>query len=643
MSIARPVELCAPAKDLTCGIEAVRHGADAVYIGAPMFGARAAAGNPVDDIRRLCDYAHLFNVRVYIAFNTILKDSELQEAEDLIHQLYEVGADALIIQDMGITQMNLPPVPLHASTQADNCTPEKIAFLHRAGFSQVVLARELSLFEIQTIARRTPIRLEAFVHGSLCVSYSGRCYLSAAVSGRSANRGECAQNCRLPYSLVDANGRTIVADKHLLSLNDLNLTDELESMMESGISSFKIEGRLKEMDYVKNITAWYRQKLDAVFARNPRFYRPSAGQSTYTFTPQPDKSFNRGFTSYFLHGRTPEITSYDTPKSIGEQMGVVKEVKGNSFTLAGLKQVHNGDGLAFFNVRGELEGFRVNRVEANRIFPLQMPVLRPNTVIYRNFDKSFEDVLSKSSAERKLSVKMELSDSDTGIALTITDEIGLHAVATKPCAHEKAKSDQTENIRTQLSKLGNTPFRADEIVISLSEPWFIPSSLLGELRRDAVESLLQVRRASYRREEPKKITVALPDIGYPVKTDTDIDYQMQKDADNVYPAQKNANFAYPAKHLDYTANIANQKARAFYRLHGVESMEDAFEIIPQKAVPLMFTKHCIRYGMGWCPRYHKQKSPFEEPFFLIHNQTKLQLRFDCENCVMQVLDTATEK
>ena len=610
MSIARPIELCAPAKDLTCGIEAVRHGADAVYIGASMYSARAAAGNSVDDIRRLCDYAHLFNVRVYIAFNTILKDNELHEAEQLIHQLYEAGADALIIQDMGITQMNLPPIPLHASTQADNCTAEKIKFLYQKGFSQVILARELSLDEIQKIARQTPVRLEAFVHGSLCVSYSGRCYLSAAISGRSANRGECAQCCRLPYSLVDANGKNIIADKHLLSLNDLNLTGELEALMESGISSFKIEGRLKDVTYVKNTTAWYRQKLDAIFSRNPLFYRSSAGKSSYTFTPQPDKSFNRGFTSYFLHGRTPEITSFDTPKSIGEQVGVVKELKGNSFTLAGLKQIHNGDGLVFFNAKGELEGFRVNRVEANRIFPLQVPVLRPKTMIYRNYDKYFADILSKPSAERKLSVQLELSETDGGFALSITDETGANTIITKPYAREKAKNNQTDNIRTQLSKLGNTPFYADEIVISLSEAWFIPSSLLGELRREAVESLLQVRRISYRREQLKKDAHAASDIAYPVKQ------------------------------LDYTANISNQKARDFYCLHGVEKMENAFEISPQHNVPLMFTKHCLRYSMGWCPKYHRRKSPFDEPFFLIHKQIKLQLRFDCENCIMQIIEVA---
>ncbi|MDR2914816.1 MAG: U32 family peptidase, partial [Tannerella sp.] len=353
MITARPIELLAPAKDLTCGMEAILHGADAVYIGAPKFGARAAATNSIDDIHALCDFAHLYNARIYVALNTILKDEELKETEILIRKIYDAGADALIVQDMGITQLDIPPIPLHASTQMDNCTPEKVGFLHKAGFTQIVLARELTLDEVQTISERVPdVTLEAFIHGALCVSYSGRCYLSYAVSGRSANRGECAQCCRLPYSLVDAGGTVITERKHLLSLKDMNRSDDLEAMMRAGISSLKIEGRLKDVSYVKNIVAYYRKKLDGIFAKNPVFYRSSAGYSSYTFEPQPEKSFNRGFTSYFLHGRDIEITSFDTPKSVGEPVGSVKEIKGNSFTVAGLKPIHNGDGLIFFNQRG---------------------------------------------------------------------------------------------------------------------------------------------------------------------------------------------------------------------------------------------------------------------------------------------------
>ncbi|MDR3267870.1 MAG: U32 family peptidase [Tannerella sp.] len=607
MIAARPVELLAPAKDLVCGMEAVRHGADAVYIGAPRFSARAAAGNTVDDIGRLCDFAHLFNVRVYAAFNTILKEDELREAEQLIHQLYRTGTDALIVQDMGVTRMDIPPIPLHASTQADNCMPEKIAFLHKTGFTRAVLARELSLEEIRTIAGQTPIELEAFVHGALCVGYSGRCYLSAALSGRSANRGECAQYCRLPYTLTDADGRVIVADKHLLSLRDLNRSEELEAMLSAGVSSLKIEGRLKDVSYVKNITAYYRQKLDALFARNPAFYRSSAGKSAISFEPQPAKSFNRGFTPYFLHGRIPDITAFDTPKSIGEPLGTVWEPKGASFTLAGAKPVHNGDGLVYLNIKGELEGFRVNRVDGNRIFPLKMPALRPGTFVCRNYDKAFEEQLSKPSAERKLSVDMAFCDTEFGFALSITDETGTRVTIVKSFAKEPAKTSPEEYIRVQLARLGNTPFRAEEISVCLSKPWFAPVSLLGEMRREATERLIQAHRIRYRQPWVKREVC-------------------------------DATVPYPASKLDYTANIANTLASAFYASHGVQSMEPAFEQSPRKEVPLMYTKHCLRYSMGWCPVHHNRKSPYREPFCLTHKQTRLRLHFDCRSCRMLVYE-----
>ena len=396
----RPIELLSPAKDLACGIEAIRHGADAVYIGAPRFSARAAAGNTTDDIRALCDYAHLFGARVYVALNTILKEEELKEAERIIHRLYEAGADALITQDMAIATMDLPPIPLHASTQMDNRTPEKVRFLQDVGFTQVVLARELSLEQIREIARRTTVPLEVFVHGALCVSYSGQCYLSAALGGRSANRGECAQYCRLPYTLVDADGREIAAGKHLLSLKDMNRGDYLEDLLDAGVSSLKIEGRLKEVSYVKNVTAWYRRRLDAILARRPEYRKASAGHCDYTFEPAAEKSFNRGFTPFFLRGRSRDITSFDTPKSAGEPVGTVKDVRGNSFSLQGATTLRNGDGLTFFNERGTLEGFRVNRIEADRVFTLERPALRPGTRLYRNHDQAFERLLEKPSAGR---------------------------------------------------------------------------------------------------------------------------------------------------------------------------------------------------------------------------------------------------
>ncbi len=604
-----PIELLSPAKDLTCGIEAINHGADAVYIGAPKFGARAAAGNTLDDIKALCDYAHLYSAHIYVALNTILKEEELPEAEKIIWQLYEAGADALIVQDMGITQLNLPPIPLHASTQTDNRTPEKVRFLQDSGFSQVVLARELSLNQIRTIAEQTTVPLEVFVHGALCVSYSGQCYLSAALSGRSANRGECAQYCRLPYSLIDADGKEIVSGKHLLSLKDMNRGDNLEELLDAGVSSLKIEGRLKDVAYVKNVTAWYRKKLDAVFARRPEYCRSSAGHSHYTFEPMAEKSFNRGFTSFYLHGRIKDVTSFDTPKSLGEPVGVVKELKGNSFTVAGLKQLNNGDGLTFFNDRGELEGFRVNKVEANRVFTLDRPAIRPKMALYRNFDQEFERLLSKPSAERKLFVQMEFLDNEFGFTLCVTDETGARVMITRPFSKEIAKRDQIENIRTQLSKLGNTLFEISAIDISLSDQWFVPSSLLADMRREAVEKLITTRRIRYHREVAR-----LP--------------KSNKDNMSVNP--------FPFKQLTYLGNVSNSKARTFYADHGVQQIEDAFELSPRKDVPLMFTKHCLRYSMGWCPNYQKKVSPYKEPYYLRYKDTLLRLRFDCKNCQMLI-------
>ena len=609
MITARPIELLAPAKDLNCGTEAVLHGADAVYIGAPKFGARAAAGNSIDDIRKLCDFAHLYNVRIYVALNTILKDEELKEAESLIHQLYSAGVDALIVQDMGITQLDIPPIPLHASTQTDNCAPEKVEFLYKAGFRQIVLARELTLEEIQIISERVPqVALEAFIHGALCVSYSGRCYLSYAFNGRSANRGECAQCCRLPYTMTDADGKTILEKKHLLSLKDMNRSDDLEAMMRAGISSMKIEGRLKDVSYVKNIVAYYRKRLDGIFAKNPAFYRSSTGQSSYTFESRPEKSFNRGFTSYFLHGRDTEITSFDTPKSVGEPVGVVKEIKGNSFTVAGLTPIHNGDGLVYFNSRSELDGFRVNRTEANRIFPQSMPPVRPKTPLYRNYDQEFESILSKPSAERKIPVVMEWGDYAQGYCLSITDETDARVIITRPATKDIARKPQEENVKTQLAKLGNTPFEAKEIIITMSKNYFVPSSLLNDMRREAIEKSLINCRIRYRRQYVKK---------------------------SVY----DNNTSYPLQKLDYTANVMNEKAEAFFRKHDVEIIEPAFEKELRDDVPLMYTKHCLRYSMGWCPVHHKEKSPYKEPYYLSHKDRQLRLSFDCKKCMMLVYNS----
>lgn len=603
MAEVRKIELLSPAKDLLTGIEAIKHGADAVYIGAPKYSARAAVGCSVDDIKELCTYAHLFDAKVYVALNTILYEEELKEVEQLIWELYDAGADALIVQDMGITGLDLPPIPLHASTQAENSTPEKVAFLEQVGFTQVVLARELTLNQIQHISSQTTVPLEAFVHGALCVSYSGNCYLSEAVSGRSANRGSCAQYCRLPYTLIDHKGEVIVRNKHLLSLKDLNQSDYLLDLLEAGVSSLKIEGRLKDVSYVKNITAFYRKKLDQLFTQHKQYIRASSGFSTYTFTPQPNKSFNRGFTSFFLHGRGEEIGSFDSPKSLGEPVGRVKEHRGPSFTIAGLASFNNGDGLAYFNEKEELVGFRVNKVEDNRVFPADRIVIKPKTPLYRNYDHAFERLLDKPSAERKLKVDIEWFDNTFGFSLSMTDESGARVYVNRPFEKSLARKPQVENIKEQLTKLGNTPFEAGVVHVNLSAEYFVPSSLLSDMRREAVEKLIVCRQIRYRREVVKNERYTQP-----------VDY--------------------PAKKLTYLGNVSNSKARAFYQAHGVEVVDQAFELSPNDEVPLMYTKHCLKYSLGYCPVHQGGKMPYQEPLYLVHKDLKLKLAFDCAACRM---------
>ncbi len=602
----RPIELLAPAKNLECGIEAINHGADAVYIGAPRFGARAAAGNSIDDIKALVDYAHIYNVRIYVTVNTILHDEELPETEKMIWELYRAGVDALIIQDMGITRLNLPPIALHASTQMDNRTPEKVKFLSDIGFRQVVLARELSLEEIKKIHDTCPeTLLEVFVHGALCVSYSGQCYVSQACYGRSANRGECAQFCRLAFDLVDSNGKTIEQNKHLLSLKDMNQSDNLEALLDAGATSLKIEGRLKDVSYVKNVTAYYRQKLDLIFKYRKEYVRASAGTVKTTFTPQLDKSFSRGFTDYFLRGRNPGIFSFSTPKSLGEEVGTVKEIRGNYFTVAGVKSFSNGDGLCYIDDNGRLQGFRVNRVENNKLFPQEMPRLKPKTRLYRNFDQEFDKLMQKKSAERKIAVDICLTENNFGFTLIINDENENSVSLTLQREKEPARTPQTDNLKNQLGKLGNTPFEARNIRIDLSDNWFIPASELSELRRNAVERLLELRKINYRQEIFRL---------------------------------KESKSKYPVSTLTYLGNVMNSSAAEFYKNHGVLKVMPAFEKEQPKDAVLMFCKHCIRYSMGWCPVHHKVRSPFREPYYLVSSDgRRFRLEFDCKQCQMKVL------
>lgn len=609
MKEGRTIELLAPAKNLECGIEAIKHGADAVYIGAGRFGARQAAGNSVEDIARLAGFAHFYGAKVYVTVNTILKDSELTDAEKLIWQLYEAGADVLLVQDMAVLRMKLPPIALHASTQCDVRSADKVRFLADCGFTRVVLARELSLAEITEIHKACPdVELECFVHGALCVSYSGQCYASQYCFGRSANRGECAQFCRLKFDLVDSDGNTLIAGKHLLSLRDMNRMAYLEELMDAGVCSFKIEGRLKDVQYVKNVTAAYSQAIDRVLVRRHEFVRASSGHSVPHFTPDVSRSFNRGFTDYFLHGRTDDIYSFGTPKSIGEKMGPVKEVGRGWIKVSGFKAFHNGDGICFFNRAGELEGYRVNRVEGNRVFLFlegaDMPSITAGTELYRNYDLEFEKVLSRESATRKIGVDILFEEIPSGYQVTVTDEDGLSATSSVEWKKEDARTPQQENIRTQLGKTGNTGFEVQNVEVRLEGERFIPSSLLSDLRRQVTAGLERVRLDSYVR----------PGVG------------------------ASANPKYPIEKLTYLGNVMNAQARTFYQDHGVTGIDDAFEKTQPDSATVMFCRHCIKNAMGLCTKNPRQNLKVQEPLWLVSQDgRRFRLRFDCSKCRMEIM------
>lgn len=606
------LELLAPAKNLAFGIEAIKHGADAVYIGGPAFGARAAAGNSVADIEQLAAFAHRYGAQVFVALNTILKDSELAQAEVLAHQIWNAGADALIVQDLGLLQCDLPPIALHASTQLDNRTPEKVRFLQDVGFSQVVLARELSLEQIRAVSEQTSVQLEFFIHGALCVAYSGQCYISHALTGRSANRGECAQICRVPCSLKTREGETLVQDQHLLSLKDMNQTANLRAMIDVGIRSFKIEGRLKDLSYIKNVTAWYRQHLDEILEERPELSRSSAGRSQYSFVPNPDKTFNRGSTDYFLLGRQPTITSFHTPKYIGEEVGKVTRVGPNWFEVSGETEFNNGDGLCYFNARQVVNGLRVNRADGRRLFTAE-PVrgLTVNTVLYRNRDQVFDGTLEKESATRQIGVTQHFSETADGYLLQITDEQGFSVSI--PLVAEKSPANNPErafqSIREQLAKLGNTLFYSQHIDVTLEQAWFIPVSALNALRRQAVEALEAARINGYQR---------------PLRH------------------QAVGNPAFPQENLSYLGNVYNHAAENFYRMHGVDDIAPAYELNQEAdEVSLMITKHCLRYTQNMCPKEVKGLKP--DPLVLEMGNDIFRLKFDCKRCEMHVLGKLKSK
>jgi collagenase-like PrtC family protease len=610
----RKLELLAPAKNLECGMAAIEHGADAVYIGASRFGARAAAGNSVSDIHQLCEYAHQFAVKVYVTVNTIIYDSELETTFHLIDELADAGVDALLVQDMSlIEKLSGSRLAIHASTQTDNRSADKVAWLQSLGCSRVVLARELSVSEIAAIHQAVPdVELEVFVHGALCVSYSGLCYASQYCFNRSANRGECAQFCRLKFDLQDADGKEIVHQRHLLSLKDLCQIDHLEELAAAGASSFKIEGRLKDVAYVKNVVSAYSERLNQIIGKHPNEYcRASRGEVSYAFTPNLAKTFNRGFTSYFLQGRQPDIASFDTPKALGEHVGHVKEFRGNSFNVAGTASFVNGDGLCFINDEHELEGFRVNKVEGNRLYPFKMPEnLRPGVALYRNNDEAFEKILSGKTAERKILVKMIFGLTDDGFSLKISTEDGkIQGESNVQFEHQQAQKPQRDNILRQLSKLGDTLYRCSELKIEQdADTFFIPSSILSDLRRKCVESI-KMKKDEPESRQIKSSAMTIPQEGW-------------------QPEYKQ----YP-----YLYNIANVKARDFYEHQGMERPQEAFEVKPVKDPLIMQCRHCIRYSLGYCVRHGGKQPTWREPLYLqLPDGRRFRLQFKCDECQMNI-------
>ena len=609
------LELLAPAKNAEIGIEAIRHGADAVYIGGPAFGARHDAGNSVADIERLAAFAHRFHAKIFITLNTILRDDEIEDARRLAWQMYEAGADVLIVQDMGLLEADLPPLQLHASTQTDIRTPEKARFLQDVGFSQIVLARELSLAEITRIRAETQVALEFFIHGALCVAFSGQCYISHAHTGRSANRGECSQACRLPYNLEDKQGRIVAFDKHLLSMKDNDQSANLRALADAGIRSFKIEGRLKDVAYVKNSTAHYRQLLDRIIEDAPQLYsRASSGRCSFTFTPRPEKTFNRGATDYFVNGRHADIAAFDTPSFAGTASGTVTRIGPDWFEVDSEEDFANGDGISYLSRGRKLAGLRVNVATGKRLFPNEMPDdpegFKIGTEIHRNRDQAFERLLEKESAERHIGVALELGETADGFALTLKDEDGIEGRAAIVHAREPAKNPERAlvAIGESLGKLGATDFKATDVRIVLAEPWFLPAAAINALRRDAVENLIAAREAARPR-----LSRAAP----------------------VEPAA-----VYPERELSYLANVLNRQARAFYERHGVALIADAYEADTTPGeVSLMITKHCLRYSHSLCPKEAKGwvTGVNAEPMTLVNGKERLTLRFDCRKCEMHVV------
>lgn len=613
------LELLSPAKNIEIAMQAILHGADAVYIGGPSFGARHNAGNSVSDIAKLVEFAHRYYAKVFVTLNTILHDNELESARQLIWQFYHAGVDALIVQDMGILNLDIPPIDLHASTQMDIRTPEKAKFLSDVGFSQIVLARELNLNEITIIFKQIDAKIEFFIHGALCVAFSGQCYISHAQTGRSANRGDCSQACRLPFTLKDDQGRVVAYEKHLLSMKDNYQSDNLESLIQAGVRSFKIEGRYKDLTYVKNITAHYRQKLDNILSNSSNLTAASSGKTEYFFTPDPTRTFNRGNTDYFVTGRKPDIGAFESPKFIGLQIGEITNVTAQYIDIKSEKMLTNGDGLNVL-IKREVFGFRADKVDklgANqyRVYPNEIPkslnTIKLPFIVNRNLDHLWQQNLLKDSSDRRIGVSFVLSNIDNGIQLKAKSEEGicveLDLIGQFDLANQTDKA--LKNIQDNLSKLGQTIYYLSELIIDLSIIYFIPSSQLNQFRRDIIEKLTSARLASYQTNKRKPETNPKP--------------------------------IYPDNQLTYLANVYNHKAREFYKQHGVQLIESAYEAHEIKDdVPLMITKHCLRFAFNLCPKQAKGiqgvKTKVTPMKLIQNNNEELLLKFNCKACEMQV-------
>lgn len=597
------LELLSPAKDLETGIAAIDCGADAVYIGAPSFGAREAAGNSIEDIEKLARYAHKFWAKVFVTVNTIIFDDELEEARRLITTLYNIRVDAVIFQDMAILEMELPPIPLYASTQTHNYELERIKLLDELGIKRIILARELTLEEIKNIKKEVSAELEFFIHGALCVSLSGQCYMSHELSGRSANRGECAQNCRLPYSLIDANNEVLVANKHLLSLRDLNLSSYLNDLVNAGITSFKIEGRLKDVGYVKNITSFYRQQLDDIIKNNQQYEKASSGYSIIPFEPDPERTFNRGFTSYFVNDRGDDVSSHDSPKSKGKYLGKVTSVTKDGFLIGTTDKLVNGDGICFYDDAGVLLGMSVNKVEGQKIFTKELLGIKTGTKIYRNFDFAFDKELGK-ECQRKINVDVHFKELADGFSISAIDENGVGV--TKIIAAQKdlaSNSDQAlETMKKQLSKSGSTIFNVANAKIETTNAFFFPVKIINEWRRETLELLEIARIENYQRETFEKKLAAVK-VG---------------------------------NSLDYKTNVVNKLSQQFYHKLGAESIEPGFELqnnFSNKTV--MTCKYCIKDELGLCPFDTDKK--VAEPLHLVNGSTQYRLVFNCKDCLMEIV------